>query len=176
MKYDGWRALAILENGRCHFFSRKHHKYGGYQNLGMALAREVRADRAVFDGELVVFDAHGRPVFADLMKSRQAVQYVAFDVLSVNGEDLRALPLVARKKRLKRILPSRSSSILYVDHVKGAGRQLFQLACELDLEGIVAKRAMSVYGNDNVTDWIKIKNPRYSQKAGRGDLFKRQVG
>jgi ATP-dependent DNA ligase len=64
---------------------------------------------------------------------------------------------------------------LYVDHTKGAGQRLYDLACQLDLEGIVAKRADSPYKEDttHTPPWIKIKNPNYSQKEGRGDLFKR---
>jgi ATP-dependent DNA ligase len=64
--------------------------------------------------------------------------------------------------------------VLYVDHTKGACKRLYELACQLDLEGIVAKRAASPYGeNGKGDDWVKIKNPNYSQKEGRGDLFKR---
>ena len=64
--------------------------------------------------------------------------------------------------------------VLFVDHTQGSGRELFRLACQLDLEGIVAKRANSPY-EDNARNphWIKIKNPAYSQKEGRADLFKR---
>jgi ATP-dependent DNA ligase len=85
------------------------------------------------------------------------------------------LPLLARKDKLKRILPARSPHMLYVDHTLGTGTDLYRLACQLDLEGIVAKRADSPY-EEKPNDphfWIKIKNPMYSQKEGRGDLFKR---
>jgi len=62
----------------------------------------------------------------------------------------------------------------YIDHSRGNGTALYRLACQLDLEGIGAKRADSLYGDDpNVRNWIKVKNPAYSQKEGRGDLFKR---
>jgi bifunctional non-homologous end joining protein LigD len=61
-----------------------------------------------------------------------------------------------------------------LDHSRGNGTALYRLACQLDLEGIVAKRADSRYENDpNKRNWIKIKNPSYSQKEGRGDLFRR---
>jgi hypothetical protein len=97
-----------------------------------------------------------------------------FYLISLNGEDLRKLPLLARKEKLKRILPSRSPHVLYVDHSRGNGSALYRLACQLDLEGIVAKRADSRYeDNPNARNWIKIKIPGYSQKEGRGDLFKR---
>jgi ATP-dependent DNA ligase len=62
----------------------------------------------------------------------------------------------------------------YADHTRGSGIELYRLACQLDLEGIVAKRADSIYeDNPNVWNWIKIKNPAYSQKEGRADFFKR---
>jgi bifunctional non-homologous end joining protein LigD len=87
---------------------------------------------------------------------------------------LTKLPLLTRKDKLKRILPSRSPHVLYVDHSRGNGTALYRLACQLDLEGIVAKRADSRYEDTpNGRNWIKIKNPAYSQKEGTGDLFKR---
>jgi bifunctional non-homologous end joining protein LigD len=68
---------------------------------------------------------------------------------------------------MKRILPSRSPHVLYVDHSRGNGSALYRLACQLDLEGIVAKRADSRYeDNPSALNWIKIKNPAYSQKKG----------
>ena len=108
------------------------------------------------------------------MQRRKPPRYFAFDCLALNGEDLRQLPLVDRKRRWRRILPARSPHVLYVDHTRGAGIELFELICQLDLEGIVAKRANSPY-EDNLRSphWIKIKNPAYSQKEGLADLFKR---
>ena len=88
------------------------------------------------------------------------------------GEDLRKRPLLERKARLKAIVPTRSAHVLYVDHVQEAGTRLYQAACELDL--IVAKRADSPYEEHSQgRHWIKIKNPRYSQKEGRHELFQR---
>ena len=108
-------------------------------------------ETAILDGDLVVLN----------------------HLLSLNGMDLRKLPLLARKDKLKRILSSRSPHILYVDHSRGNGTALYRLACQLDLE-IVAKRADSRYEDSpNVRHWIKIKNPAYSQREGRGDQFKR---
>lgn len=123
------------------------------------------------DGELVVVDHLGRSVFADMMQRRRLARYFAFDLLWLNREDLRGLK---RKEKLKRILPSRSPHVLYLDHTRGNRSELFRLACQFDLEGIVAKRADSRYeDNPNSRNRIKIKNPAYSQKEGRADLFKR---
>src|SRR5215217_7984013 len=135
IKHDGFRALGVIEHGHCRFFSRKKHKLAGYQDLREALVKEVTAESAVLDGELVVTDHMGRTIFADMMKRRKLARFFAFDLLHLNGEDLRRLPLLKRKKQLKRILPSRSTNVLYVDHTVGAGRRLFELACEMDLEG-----------------------------------------
>src|SRR5688572_29747377 len=90
-------------------------------------------------------DHLARTIFSDLMKQRKLARYFAFDLLWLNGEDLRPLSLLVRKEKLKRILPSRSAHLLYVDHTRGSGIELYRLACQLDLEGIVAKRADSIY-------------------------------
>ena len=174
IKHDGFRALAVIEHGQCRFFSRRKHKLTGHQDLRAALVKEVNAETAILDGELVVTDHMGRSIFADMMQRRHPARYFAFDLLSLNGEDLTKLPLLTRKEKLKRILPSRSPHILYVDHSRGNGSALYRLACQLDLEGIVAKRADSPYeDNARSPHWIKIKNQNYSQKEGRADLFKR---
>ena len=86
---------------------------------------------------------------------------MAFDILWLDGADLRSLPLGDRRRRLQGILPKGSPA--------GRGRELFELMREHDLEGIVAKRLDDPY--DPRVRWLKIKNPDYSQKDGRGDLF-----
>ena len=174
IKHDGFRALAVIEHGHCRFFSRKKHRLTGYGDLREALVKEVNADSAILDGELCVPDHLGRSLFADMMKRRNHARYFAFDLLWLDGEDVRAMPLWERKRKLKRILPARSAHVLYVDHTRGSGTELYRLACQLDLEGIVAKRANSPYeDNAETPHWIKIKNPNYSQNEGRADLFKR---
>jgi len=91
---------------------------------------------------------------------------MAFDIL-----DLRSLPLGERRRRLQGILPKGSAIISEALSVAGRGRELFELMREHDLEGIVAKRLDDSY--DPRIRWLKIKNPDYSQKEGRGDLFNR---
>jgi ATP-dependent DNA ligase len=101
--------------------------------------------------------------------------FVAFDLLYLNGEDLRASPLIERKRQLRKLIRRKRSRILYLDHVENDGRLLFQQICKMDLEGMVCKRKNSPY---RVTEkpspyWIKVKNPRYSQAEGREELFER---
>ena len=130
IKHDGFRALAVIEQGQCRFLSRKKHKLTGHQDLRAVLVKEVNAETAVLDGELVVVDHLGRSVFADMVQRRHPARYFAFDLLSLNGQDLTKLLLLIRKEKLKRILPAPSAHVLYVDHSRGNGTALYRLACQ----------------------------------------------
>src|SRR5262245_54850426 len=101
--------------------------------------------------------------------------FYAFDILRLDGQDMRGLPLLERKARLKRIIPRKPSRLLYVDHVETRGVELFERVCKLDLEGVVAKRKTSRYivTEKPSPNWIKVKNPTYSQAEGREELFER---
>ena len=101
----------------------------------------VKAQFAVLDGEIVYLDEHGKPQFYELMRRKaDRCVFYAFDLLSLNGEDLRSFPLLDRKRRLKKLIPRSSRCRLrYLDHVEGQGIRLFESACALDLEGVVAK-------------------------------------
>jgi bifunctional non-homologous end joining protein LigD len=106
IKHDGFRALVVIEKGSCRFLSRNFHPLGGFHELARAILSEIKADRAILDGELAVVDETGRSVFAPMMQGRRhEAKYCAFDVLSVNGTDLRGLALTERKARLRRMLP-----------------------------------------------------------------------
>jgi len=123
----------------------------------------------VLDGEVIAADATGRPQFYDLLRRTRAPAYVAFDILWLNGADLRSLPLDERRRTLQGILPRGSAIVSEALSVTGRGCELFDLMCANDLEGIVAKRLADPY--DPKVQWFKIKNADYSQKEGRGDLF-----
>jgi hypothetical protein len=92
-----------------------------------------------------------------------------------NGEDLRYLPLIDRKLRLYALVPKSAERLLYCDHIDAHGEGLFRLACENDLEGIVAKRKGDPYLLEHAT-WLKIRNHDYSQWVGREELFERERG
>lgn len=87
----------------------------------------------------------------------------------MDGADLRDRPLVERKELLRARLPAEPNQILFADHVEGRGTELFRRVCEMDLEGIIAKRKAAPYRDG--TRWVKIRNPNYSQKEGRKELF-----
>jgi ATP-dependent DNA ligase len=126
---------------------------------------------AILDGEVIAADETGRPQFYDLLRHTRAPAYVVFDVIWLNGADLRALPLAEYRRQLQSILPKRSAIISEALSVTGRGHELFELMCAHDLEGIVAKRLKDGYGPR--VRWLKIKNPSYSQNQGWRELFDR---
>jgi bifunctional non-homologous end joining protein LigD len=175
LKLDGFRAVAFIEAGACRLLSRRHHVYRLFPRLCESLARlDVR--NAVLDGEVVCLDAQGRSQFAPLLFRRGDPVFAAFDILWLNGKDLRAKPLVQRKRQLARVVPSCGDHLFRVDPMEGRGAEFFALACQQDLEGVVGKWAAGVYTAGKTTSWVKVKNPDYSQEEGRGELFERRGG
>jgi bifunctional non-homologous end joining protein LigD len=101
------------------------------------------------------------------MRSKAPHVFAAFDLLWLNGEDLLELPLIERKKRLRKIVRKNAKRVLYVDHVVEHGKAVFAEVCKSDLEGIVAKPIISPYRNiAGRSPWIKIRNTKYSQRKG----------
>src|SRR5262244_3585925 len=137
LKIDGFRALAYIENGQCDLVSRNGHTFRSFKDLAQWIGDNLRVESAELDGEIACVDDSGRSVFNDLLFRRRECVFFAFDLLFLNGEDLRALPLIERKARLKQLLRRKRSPVLYVDHIEANGRQFFEKICELDLEGIV---------------------------------------
>jgi bifunctional non-homologous end joining protein LigD len=166
VKFDGFRSLAYID-GECELISRKGITYTRFQELRDRMTLD---HSAILDGEIVCLDSQGRSQFYDLMFNRGEAHFYAFDLLWLDGEDLRDRPLVERKAILKGLVDG--TSILYLDHIQEQGVALFDQCVKLDLEGIVAKPEVSPYRElKGKTTWIKIKNPEYSQAEGRRDLF-----
>lgn len=163
-KLDGFRGMLYVENGRGVFRSKTERTMPRFRDLADALARDLRVQSAILDGEIAVFGDQG-PDFRALMRGGSPT-YSAFDILWLNGRDLRPLPYTRRKAILKRFL-ARRPLIGYVAHFKDAA--LFAAATKLDLEGIVAKRADDPYAES--TEWVKVKHAGYSQNEGRWELF-----
>jgi bifunctional non-homologous end joining protein LigD len=173
-KHDGFRALCYLEQWRGHFVSRNGKPLSRFTALADELADVLEVDDAILDGEVIVSDATGRPQFYDLLRGRLAPAYVAFDLLWIDGVELRQKPLSERRVVLRGLLPEDSPTIAEALSVEGRGCELYKLVCAHDLEGIVAKRLSDPYGP--CTRWLKIKNPDYSQAEGRGELFNQGRG
>jgi bifunctional non-homologous end joining protein LigD len=126
---------------------------------------------AILDGEIVHLGPDGKPQFLPLLRRRAPQYFYAFDLLWLNGRDLRGLPLLERKGVLRQVVPQVGCRVLYVDHVAGRGVDLFRAVCDADMEGIVAKRADGLYTPDE-TSWLKIKNRDYSQGEGRRECLR----
>jgi bifunctional non-homologous end joining protein LigD len=157
---------------RCELLSRNGHVFKAWPQLAEEIAHAVRADSAVLDGELCCLDPDGRSNFRNLLFRREWPYLYAFDLLMLEGEDLRQLPLLERKRRLARIMPRVECRLLYLDHFHERGRDLFRVACERDLEGVVGKWSAGTYRRDGrYTSWLKIKNPDYTQIRDRHELF-----
>ncbi|RZL38305.1 MAG: hypothetical protein EOP35_06090 [Rubrivivax sp.] len=184
LKHDGYRLLAQVQGPSVALRSRGGaDATGWYPELARDLAGLSRA-RVVLDGEVVVLDDLGRSDFERLhARSRRrgwydgadAVVFVAFDVLVHRGKDVRDQPLETRKALLSRLLAKPRPSVLLCQSVPGEhAPQLYRMACELKLEGIVLKRLGSVYtgGEPRTGDWVKVKRPGATpaQRFERGDL------
>lgn len=146
IKFDGFRALAFIENGRCTLVSRYGHTFKSWRSLCEELTRAVRCRSAVLDGEIVCLDPNGRANVKNLLFRRQLPHFVAFDILACAGDDLTALPLSERKAHLRPLEPRRGR-VMFLDGVE-RGTELFRLTCERDLEGIVGKWRSGSYCTD----------------------------
>jgi bifunctional non-homologous end joining protein LigD len=161
-KYDGFRMVAKIEGGKVTMYSRNG-KIISHSYIEVAKALEGVKGDAVIDGELVALDRNGVSHFQLLqnaLRNAAKLQYCAFDLMFYDGEDLRRLALLERKKRLRAILP-RHKLIAFSRHRKTFGTKFFEEAGRRGLEGIMAKRADSRYVSGRRTnDWLKIKTSK----------------
>jgi bifunctional non-homologous end joining protein LigD len=172
LKHDGFRAIAYIEAGECKLVSRNLNHFKSFDYLKKSLDK-LPVQNAILDGEVVCLDSNSVSKFNELMSRKGKPVFYAFDLLWLNGDDLRSLPLIERKRRLHELVQrGRCDAIIYAQHIEGLGIGLFEEICARDLEGIVAKRKRGVYKNNGL-GWKKIKNPKYSQAEGRHDLFTR---
>jgi bifunctional non-homologous end joining protein LigD len=169
LKHDGFRALAYINDGHCELVSRRRNSYKSFQDLRDNLAK-LKAKNAVIDGEIVCLDAEGRSIFNELLFRRGCPIFYAFDLLYLNNRDLRQLPLLERKEKLRALIEkSGLPDVICGKYVEGRGVDLFNEVCQRNLEGGVAKRKTGTYAT--VSGWLKIKNPWYTQSERRHELF-----
>jgi ATP-dependent DNA ligase len=169
LKHDGFRALAHIWEGKCELVSRKRNAYKSFQALRDNLAK-LKVKDAIIDGELVCLDSEGRSIFNELLHRKGSPTFYAFDLLYLNGRDLRQLPLLQRKRRLRQLIGSSGLvDVICGKYVETRGMDLFREVCRRNLEGVVAKRKNGKYAT--VSGWLKIKNPNYTQSERRHELF-----
>jgi len=171
LKHDGFRAIAYLQNGECKLVSRNQRNLG-FEALKRSLAK-LPVENAILDGEVICVDAQGVSQFNQLFSRKGEPVFYAFDLLWLDGKDLRQMPLVERKKRLARLVrAAKCPRLFYAQHVMQHGKAFFGAICTRDLEGIVAKRKLGIYKDDG-NSWLKVKNRTYSQVEGRHELLTR---
>ncbi len=160
IKYDGYRMLSFVEKGKVKILSRNGIDYSKkFEKICNAL-QKIDQDSFVIDGEIVSFDKKGRSDFGLLQESikhkNHDLFYVIFDLLSLNGEDLRKKTLLERKEKLERLLFKADRSLIFSSHVD-KGKETFEFAKKNNLEGIIAKNINSIYSGTRNEDWLKIK-------------------
>jgi bifunctional non-homologous end joining protein LigD len=128
LKYDGFRALAIVEHGRAQLLSRNGHPFASLSALAESISDSLPNTRAVIDGEICSLDRRGRPQFKNLLFRRgNPPCFFAFDLLTFDGKDLRTERLTDRKQELRRLLAKISPPfpLRYAEHVEHSGTALF---------------------------------------------------
>ncbi|HET9283626.1 MAG TPA: DNA ligase D [Candidatus Angelobacter sp.] len=170
VKWDGYRALCFIAEGKITMLSRRGNNLNKqFAPIAEALQQYVKAETAIIDGEVVAFDEKGRPSFQHLQNytgfgtkpalkgaTRPPLNFFAFDLLYLNGYDLRKAALIDRRQLLASILLP-NESVRYSDHFAGKGEELLQAVRAQGLEGILAKQAQSRYESRRSNAWLKIK-------------------
>ena len=163
VKFDGYRALTQIESGEVKIFTRSGLDWTDrYGDLPRALAR-LGVSSAWLDGEIAVVDEEGRTQFHGLQAALKnpkpgVLLYYLFDLLEVDGVDLRELPLETRKERLRKLVEELGEpSLIYSDHFAGTGEVLLKKGCEHGLEGIISKERNAPYRSGRGGSWLKIK-------------------
>ena len=162
IKHDGYRLLVRKSSGKVRIYTRRGADWTKRFPAIVEAARKIKAASFYLDGEGVVCNADGVAMFDKLHSKANdhAVFLYAFDLLELNGEDLRPVPLEQRKARLRKVLIRRKVGIVYNEHLDGDGTRIFQHACRLGLEGVVSKRRDLPYRSGRAKSWLKIKNPK----------------
>jgi bifunctional non-homologous end joining protein LigD len=160
LKHDGYRLQIYVRDGRVRLYTINGANWSKRYPLIVRDAGRIEGS-AIIDAEVVWLDPDGMAVF-DALHSRvndANASACAFDLLMLNGDDLRRKPYVQRKAALRKLL-RHGRGIQYVEHAEGHGGRLFETVCKLGLEGIVSKKLDAPYRSGPSKAWIKVKNPK----------------
>jgi bifunctional non-homologous end joining protein LigD len=163
IKHDGYRILARKRGARVLLWTRHGTDYAHKFPRIMAAVRSLPADEALIDGEAVVLRFDGRSDFEALLTrdgARQA-SYIAFDLLRLNGNDIRLSAIEKRRTALRQLIGGDADGVIFSEAIQAEGALVFAKACEMGLEGIVSKRAGSFYKSGHGPQWKKCKNPGF---------------
>ena len=162
LKLDGYRIQIRKDGARLRLLTRTGLDWTHRMRPIAQQVKDIAAESAILDGEVVVLNESGTTSFADLQAAFQEgankpLTYFAFDLLHLNGHDLRGLPLIDRKALLEPLVKDVDGVLRYSEHIGSDGEVIFRKACELHAEGIVSKRATSTYHSGRGGDWLKLK-------------------
>jgi bifunctional non-homologous end joining protein LigD len=162
IKFDGYRILCRVDGVDVRLSTRHGKDWTDRFPSLVAAARQLRVKDVVLDGEVVILDSRGVSDFQALQNAlgkgrEKSIVYFAFDLLYLDGTDLRGEPLVERKKALEKLLRKSPEAIKFTEHVAGKGKEFLKKACDFALEGIVSKRASARYKPGRTEDWLKTK-------------------
>jgi len=161
IKWDGYRAISEITDGHVEIYSRNGNSFNNQYPIVYNELKKLKHDM-VLDGEVVIINEEGKSDFQKLQHYEDNTQYpicyYVFDLLFLNGQNIRELPLTQRKELLKKALP-KNAVIKYSDHIMAKGKDFFAAAKKQDLEGIMAKKANSrYYPGVRTNEWLKIKH------------------
>jgi bifunctional non-homologous end joining protein LigD len=161
IKHDGFRVVARKDGPRVRLYSRPGNDLTYRFPLIVESLARLRSRSCIIDGEAVCCGDDGVPSFDHIRYRRHdaSVFLYAFDLIELNGDDLRRDPLEVRKATLANVLARAERGIWFNDHIEDDGPTVFRHACKLGLEGIVSKRKDSPYRSGRSSDWLKSKNP-----------------
>ncbi|HVS00055.1 MAG TPA: DNA ligase D [Thermoanaerobaculia bacterium] len=164
LKLDGYRALCHVQKGKARMITRNGKDWTDRFAVVARAIEQLPVQDAVLDGEVVVLEPDGTTSFQALQNAMSEdreddLVYFAFDLLYLDGYDLRGVPLLARKETLGTLLAGhpREGTIRFSDHVQGSGDAFYRQACSFSLEGVIAKRGDLPYHGGRNKDWLKIK-------------------
>jgi len=160
IKHDGFRVIARKDGSRVRLYSRPGNDLTHRLRLIVETLARLHSRSCIIDGEAIACDDHGVASF-DLVRHHRANERIflyAFDLIELNGDDLRRNPLEIRRATLASIVPKASFGIRFNEHIEGRRPTVFAHACKFGLEGIVSKRKDSAYPSGRSPDWLKMKN------------------
>jgi bifunctional non-homologous end joining protein LigD len=161
IKHDGFRIIARKDGQRVRLYSRPGNDFTRRFPLIVETLARLRSRSCIIDGEVVVCGDNGVASFDRIRYRRHDGDafFYAFDLIELNGDDLRRDPLEVRKATLRSMLAKTGLGLRFNEHMEGDGPTVFAHACKLSLEGIVSKRKDSIYRSGRSPDWLKSKNP-----------------
>ena len=162
IKHDGFRIMARRDSAGVRLITRNGNDFTKRFPLAAAAVAALPGRSCLIDGEAIACDNNGLAVFDLIRRHRNHGDAIlcAFDLLEIDSEDLRRVPIEQRKHRLARLLRRPNHGLVLNEHFSGDGAIVYREACLLGCEGIVSKRLGSPYRSGRTAHWIKVKNPK----------------